>query len=509
MPGEPRAEALAGEESSAATPPRTLRALVLSGFAWSLGTSVFLQIARVGFAIALARFLTPQEYGLAAMALVFSALVFAFSDLSLGIGLVQRKEISEEDRSTVFWTSAAVGVLLTIGGISLSGPIAAFFGEPEVQPLFAVLSLSFVVGSLGATHASLLHREMKFRAISIRVGASTIFGGLVGVALAAAGYGAWALIVQALCIALLSTVLLWLSMPWRPRLVYSRRSLVDLGSFGGRIFGVRVLDYLRTNGDKLLLGRVVGAAPLGTYAVAFNIVLMPLSRVFIAIADTMLPALSRLQDDRERMASAWLRVNRVVAAIFVPALTGLIVVAPEFVTVLLGERWREVAPLLQILAVGVIALGVSALGVQVLTALGRATTLLRFSIAETAVLALAVVLGLRWGVTGVAAGYALASVASRAAFAWLTTRCLGVPFARYIASLSAIAQLSVVLAATTVATRHLLVQTGANASLRLIAVIAIGVIVYVPLCLWRVPDIRAELLRIRRERWREDVAAAA
>jgi O-antigen/teichoic acid export membrane protein len=486
-------------EVSEARQARTLRSLVLSGFAWSLGTSVFLQIARVGFAIALARFLTPHEYGLAAMALVFSALVFAFSDLSLGIGLVQRKAISEEDRSTVFWTSAAVGVALTAGGIALSGPIAAFFGEPDVQPLFAVLSLSFVVGSLGATHASLLHREMKFRAISVRVAASTIVGGVVGVTLAATGFGAWSLIVQQLCIAIVSTSLLWLSLPWRPRLVYSGRSLVDLGAFGGRIFGVRILDYVRTNGDKLLVGRVLGSAPLGTYTVAFNIVLMPLSRVFIAIADTMLPALSRLQEDRERMASAWLRVNRVVAAIFVPALLGLIVVAPDFVVVLLGERWRGVAPLLQVLSVGMIVLGVSALGVQVLTALDRATTLLRFSIAETVVLILAIVVGLRWGVTGVAVGYALASVASRGFFAWLTTRCLGVPFTRYVASLSGIAQASVMLLAATVATRIALLETGAPDSLRLLAVVAVGIAVYVPLCLWRVPDLRAELTRIRRE----------
>jgi O-antigen/teichoic acid export membrane protein len=478
---------------------RSLHALVLSGLAWSLGTSFFLQILRVGFAVTLARFLTPHEYGLAAMALVFSVLVLAFSDLSLGVGLVQRKVISEDDRSTVFWTSVGVGLLLTVVGIGLSGPIASFFGEPAVQPLFAVLSLSFVVGSLGATHAALLHRAMNFRSISIRVTISTIVGGVVGVSLAVTGYGAWSLIAQQLVMALISTALLWMSIPWRPRLMYSRRSLLDLGSFGGRILGVRVLDYLRLNGDKVLVGRFLGSAPLGTYTVAFNIVLMPLSRLFIAVADTMLPALSQLQDDRERMANAWLRVNRAVSGVFAPALLGLIIVAPDFVLVLLGDRWRDVAPLLQILSVGVIALGITALGVQVLTALDRATTLLRFSMAETVILIAAVAVGLRWGVMGVAAAYVVASVATRMCFAGLVTRSLGIPFARYVASLAGVAQASIALVIATLGARIALVEVGAPAWLRLSAVVAVGIAVYVPLCLWRVPDFRTELRRIRRE----------
>jgi O-antigen/teichoic acid export membrane protein len=483
-----------------AKPARTLRSLVLAGFAWSLGTSIVLQVARVVFAVALARFLTPREYGLAAMALIFSALVFAFSDLSLGVGLVQRKEIDEDDRSTVFWTSAGIGVLLTIAGIAFAGPIATFFGEPEVRPLFAVLSLSFVVGSLGATHAALLHRAMDFRSISLRVGTSTIIGGVVGVALAAAGLGPWALIVQQLCIVGISTVLLWLSMPWRPRFVYSASSLRDLGGFGIRIFGVRLLDFARINGDKLLVGRMVGAAPLGAYSVAFNIVLSPLSRLLIAVTDTVFPALARLQDDRGRAAAAWLRINTVVAAVFVPALVGLAVVATDFVNVVLGERWNEVAVLLQIFALGVIALVVTALGVQVLTALNRATTLLRFSIAETVALLIGVLVGLRWGTVGVAAGYSVVTVVTRGVFAWLTTRAFGIPLRQFARSLSGVTEASLGLLGATLLTRLLVAQTSAPDWVRLALVIAVGVGLYLPLCLWRVPDLRTELSRIRRDR---------
>ena len=485
---------------SDAKPARSLRSLVIAGFAWSLGTSVFLQVARVAFAVALARFLTPHEYGLATMALVFSALVFAFSDLSLGVGLVQRPEITEADRSTVFWTSAGVGFVMAGVGVALSGWIASFYGEPEVRTFFIVLSASFAVGSLGTTHAALLHRAMNFRSISLRVAASTIVGGVIGVALAAAGFGAWALIVQQLCIAVVSTALLWLSLPWRPQFVYSVASLRDLGAFGLRIFGVRGLDYLRINGDKLLVGRVLGSASLGTYSVAFNIVLMPLGRLLGALTDTLFPAFSRLQHDREHLASAWLRVTRLIAALFVPALAGLAVMAPEFVRVLLGERWADVALLLQIFVAGVVAMIVTALGVQVLTALDRASTLLRFSLAESAAVLVGVVVGLEWGVVGVAAAFSAVTVVARTYFAWLTAHVLGVPVIRLLMSVGGVAQATVVLLGATLLVKAALVGAGAPDWATLLLVTLAGVSVYVPVCLWRVPDIRAELARVWKDR---------
>lgn len=473
-----------------------LRSAVVSGFAWSLGGSAALQLLRIAFAIALARLLTPHEYGLAGMALVFSTLALALSDLSLGVGLVQRREITEEDRSTVFWTSVGAGVALAVTGVTLSGPLAAFYGEPAVQPLFAALSIGFAIGSLGATHAALLHREMRFRSISIRVTASAFAGGVAGVTAAAIGLGPWALIVQALAISAVSTVLLWLSHPWRPRLLFSPGSLRDLGGFGARVLGVRLLEYARTNGDKLLVGRVLGSAPLGVYTVAFNIHLLPISRLVVAIQDTLLPALSRLQDERERLAAAWLRVTRVVATLLVPALGGLVVVAPDLIPVLLGERWAEVAPLLQILAAGVVVLSVSALSFQVLTALDRTGTLLRFSAVEATLLVAAIAVGVRWGLTGVAVAYALVHLPTRAWLAWLATRALGMPFSRYVASVAGVVQAALPMLAVVAATRAALVEAATPAWLRLVVVVAVGVALYVPLALWRVPELRGEARRL-------------
>jgi O-antigen/teichoic acid export membrane protein len=489
-------------------PREDLRSKVVVGFAWTFGVNVLVQVSRILFAVALARLLTPHEYGLAGMALVFSTLVLVFSDLSLGVGLVQRREITEEDRSTVFWTAAGVGVLLTLAGVTLASPLAAFYGEPEVEPLFATLSLSFVVTSLGATHAALLHRELQYRAVNVRIATSTILGGAAGISVAAAGYGPWALIVWQLVVSVVSTTLLWLSMPWRPRLIFSTRSLRDLGSFGIRIFGVRVLEYVRTNGDKLLVGRVLGSAPLGIYTVAFNIQLLPITRFLVIVQDTLLPALSRIQDERERLAAVWLRATRLVAAVLIPTLLGIIVVAPDLISVLLGERWSAAAPILQIMAGGVIAVSVTAIGFQVLTALDRSATLLRFSLTEVLVLVAALAVGIQWGLSGLALAYGLALLPTRTFLAWLTARTVGVPFRRYLRTVAELALPALVMLASIVSLRLALVEADVAAPLRLAIVVATGIAVYGPVCLWRVPELRSELRAIRRRFARAPRAAA-
>jgi O-antigen/teichoic acid export membrane protein len=478
--------------------PRSLRSLVVSGFAWSLATNIVIQAARVVFAIALARYLTPHEYGLASMALVFAALVSTFSDLSLGVGLVQRASITEEDRSTVFWTTTGVGLALTLVGLAASGPVAVFYAEPEVRGLFAALSLSFVVGSLGATHAALLQREMAFRSMNLRLGISTLLGGSAGVALAVLGFGAWALIVQHLCIVGISTVLLWNSMAWRPQLVYSTSSLREFGAFGGAVFGVRLGDYARLNADKLLIGRILGSNALGIYSVAFNILLGPVSRFVAATHGTLLPAFSRLQNDPRRLGAAWLAANRLIAAMFLPAITGLVLVAPDFVHVALSPRWSGVAPLVQILALGILVQALSALGGEVLKAQGRAGTLLRFSTWETGAVLVAIAAAVPFGTTGVALAYTLTHLPTRAYLVRLTCRTLNITLAELGRSFRGVLEATAITAVGSAAV--LLTLSQSPSSVRLGATVLAGVVIYLPTCLWRAADTRADLQRLWRQR---------
>jgi len=201
-----------------------LRTRIVSGLAWKGASQLILQTVRLGLAIALAHLLTPHDYGLAGMVLVFSTFVIPFADLGLGAALVQRKALSSVDISTVFWTSVGAGATFTIVGIALSGLVAHFYHEPAVRSLFAVLSASFFITALSATHRSLLVREINFRSLEIRLLISTALAVPLAILTAALGYGPWAFIVLELTMATGSTILLWLLVPWRPSLAFSTAS---------------------------------------------------------------------------------------------------------------------------------------------------------------------------------------------------------------------------------------------------------------------------------------------
>jgi O-antigen/teichoic acid export membrane protein len=476
----------------------SMQGRIRSGLAWKVISQVFRQLSRVAVVVVLARLLTPAEYGLAAMVLVFSSLVLIFADLALGAALVQRRELSQADRSTVFWTSVAAGAVFMLLGIAASWPIAALYGEDGVQPLFAALSVSFLITALGTTHSALLNRDMRFRSLELRMMAGTVAGGTAGILVAAQGGGAWAIIAQQLAIAVTSTALLWAFSPWRPRLTYSLASFRSLAGFSGNVFGTRILFYANRNLDNLLIGRFLGAAALGAYAVAYNVMLMPLARIAQPIVEVLFPAMSRIQDDRPRMAAMWLRANRMIGAISIPAMVGLMIVAPEFVMTLFGERWESATPVIQILAWVGLLQSLQRLNSSVLQACDRTGTLLRYSIVVLIASVVAFAAGLNWGIVGVAVGYAISSTLVEPYYTWLTARVLSVSPGALVASLAGVAQATVGMAAVVIAAKLWIVSPDLPAGIRLAIFVTLGAATYLALAAWRAPELRADLRGLRR-----------
>jgi O-antigen/teichoic acid export membrane protein len=486
--------------SAAATSGERMRSLVLRGVGWKFASQTFLQLSRIVIGVVLARLLTPHDYGLAAMALVFSSLVLVFSDLALGAALVQRRTLSEQDRSTVFWTGLGAGLTFTLIGVGLSWPLAWAFGEPDVQPLFAALSLSFLVNSLGTTQKALLTREMNFRSVELRLIVGTLGGGLVGIALAARGFGPWAIIGQQLALAALATALLWLVSPWRPRLTFSGASLRRLGGFSGNVLGTRLFYYLHENAASLLIGRFLGAGAFGLFSVAYTIILTPFSRIAIPVGEVLFPAFSRLQDEPERVARMWVRGIRILAALCVPATAGVVIVAPELVRVLLGERWEDAVPVLQILAWVGLLQALQSWNGGILMALDRARTLFRYTVVFFAVHVVAFAVGLQWGIVGVAAAYAVSTTLLEPPYLWLTARAAGMSPWLFVRALAGVVQASLIMAAALLVARFALVQGGFGAAARLAIMIGLGAAVFVPACLWRAPEVLEELRDLRRRR---------
>ena len=481
-------------------PHGDLGQLIRRGVAWKGASQIFLQISRILVMVVLARLLSPHDFGLAAMVLVFGTLALIFSDLALGAALVQRRELSEQERSTVFWLSVGAGGFFTVAGVAASGWIAAFYGEPEVEPLFAVLALTFVVTALGTTQKALLTRELDFRALELRLILSTMLGAAVAIVLAARGFGAWALVVQQVVIAVTSTVLLWVASPWRPRATFSMAAVRRLGGFSANVFGTRLLFYTSKNADNILIGRFLGAASLGAYSIAYNLMLAPIERIAGPIQDVLFPALSRMQDDVRAMAELWLRANRMIAAFSVPALLGFALVAPEFVAVVLGTKWNAAVPVIQILACVGVLQSVQRLNSSVLQARDETGLLFRFSVVAACANVLAFAVGLRWGIVGVAACYAVSNVVLQPLYMYLTARTVAVTLLSSIRNVAGVAQASVLMASVVLSTRLALDDAGLPPSVRLAILVVVGAAAYILGCAWRAPDVVADLKTFRRGR---------
>src|SRR4051812_45666259 len=206
-----------------------LRASVGRAMSWKAISQVVSQLTSIVVLVVLAHILTPHEYGLAGMVLVFSTLVFVFADLALGSALVQRPELDALDRDTVFWISALTGLGFSLAAFGLAGPVSGFFDEPAIEPLIRVFSLCFVLTSLSTVPYAVMARDLNFRALEVRKMGSAILAAIVGVTIALSGGGAWALIFQQVTFAGVGTVLAFHLGGWRPRFRFSGDRLRQMG----------------------------------------------------------------------------------------------------------------------------------------------------------------------------------------------------------------------------------------------------------------------------------------
>jgi polysaccharide transporter, PST family len=463
----------------------SMRKRVLSGLAWTGGAEIVMQLLRMVVAVALARLLAPDDYGVAAIALIFSSLVLVFSDLALGAAVVQRKHLSEDDRATAFWMAVAAGILFTALGILLAGPIASFYGEPEVKSLCIVLSITFLITSLGSTQEALLIRDMRFNKLEQRLMLATLAGAVAGIVVGVQTHDAWAIIAQQLAQTITGALMLWHASKWRPSLRFSRTSLGELWRFSKYLIGHRLLYYAHRNADNILIGRFVGAAALGAYTIAYNIMLVPFSRIAGPVQRVLGPAFARMQDEPQKIGDAWVRAVRLLGLCAVPALLGIMVVAPDFVTVVLGDKWSAAAPLIQILAwVGLIQ-ALQSISTDILQARGRTRTIFRFTLLFSSAHIVAFVIGLQWGVTGVAVAYAISSTLVEPVYLVLTARSINVSPWRPVLALRGLFEAGLVMAGAVFAVRMGLLDLGVPAFPRLVVCILVGAIVFLPMSLWR------------------------
>ncbi len=406
----------------APAPTRSLRERFAGGAAWIGLSRLAMHLLGLAATFVLARLLEPRDYGLLAMAAVFTGLVEQIHDLGIGQALVQRRAVSRENEQAAFTLILSSSLALYLALYLLAPTLGALYGDARVVPVLRVVALTFPLGAFAVVPRALLRRELTLRGEAVTSVSTTVAESLAMIVLAALGYGVWALVAGRLVSQVVTAVGLFLARPWslRPRLRGGEgRSLLRLG--GGLTLS-SLLWYAYSNADFFVVGRVLGSAALGSYSMAWKLAKMPWDRLWYSINPMILPLFARAREQEGGMARALSRLTRYMALLTAPGVAGLGAVADDVVLVFLGAKWESaIAPLRWLCAYGV-ARAVLVLLPPALVAAGRIRQEIVFNALCFVALPLAFVGGVRAGPWGVAAAWAL--VYPALALVWLLPRAL-------------------------------------------------------------------------------------
>ena len=456
---------------------RTLRAKSISGLGWTAFSQVTRQATNVIVSLVLARLTGPGAFGLIGMVTIFTGFASLFVDMGLGSGVIQRAELKEEHVSAVFWVNLLAGCLLA-GMMAVCAPLAAlFYREPAITAIMRVLSLGFVLGSIGTIQSAQLTRDMRFRELATIDVAATTISGLLGVGAAIAGLGVWSLVTQTLVQAGMKTAGLWYLSPWRPRTAPRFAGIKDLARFSGNLLIFNIFNYWVRNLDNLLIGKFVGNYALGLYSRAYQLMLLPVQQITGVSGNVLFPAMASVQHDLARVRSIYLRSISAMHLVAAPIYGGLFAVSDTFVLAVLGAQWLPAVPLLKILCIVGFFQPVGSSTGWIYTALGRTDIMMKWGMVTGVLYIAGFFMGLRWGLIGVTWSYCIAGL-----LAWypgwaIAGRLVDISFTEMLLPLLPASMCAIAMAALVWVTGYLL-KPLTNATLVLSVQVVCGAMVY-------------------------------
>lgn len=388
----------------------SLKKKTISGLKWSFLSQGGKQASQFVITVILARMLSPDDFGLLGMATVFTGFANLFGELGITSALIQKQDTREEHLSSAFWLNVSAGLFLTLIFIGLSPWIARFYHKPELSLILSVISFNFILSSFTVVQQAILTKEMDFKSLMIRDIAAMILSGILGIFLAYHGAGVWSLVYQLLSFTLFNSIFLWTFSKWRPQFIFSRKAITDIFHFSAHMTGFNVVNYFARNVDYLLIGKFLGTEALGYYTLAYKLMMVPVQNISGVIGKVMFPAFSRIQHDLEKVRINYMKMVKVIPLVTFPMMFGLFALAPEFVRVVYGPKWEDVIILIRILSLcGVIQSVGTTIG-NIWLSLGKADLQFKMQVCGTIIVTGAILLGLKWGLQGVAILYLAYSI---------------------------------------------------------------------------------------------------
>ena len=362
-------------------------------------------LLRIGSLMVLARLLDPRDFGLVGMVTAVTGILDLFRDFGLSAASVQRTVVTEEQTSTLFWINISAGGILTIVALALAPVVATFYHEPRLLWVTSVVAMGFVLNGAGAQHSALLQRQMRFGALAIIDVLSLMIGIAVAIGMAKAGYGYWALVANIVIRPLATTIGLWLATRWVPGIPRRGAGIRSMIRFGGTITLNGFVLYSAFNCQQVLLGRFWGAEALGLYGRASQLIGIPVDNLNSTVGAVVFAALSRLQDDPQRLKRYFLKGYSLVVALTLPITIACALFSDDLISVLLGPKWKDAAEIFRILAPTILVFAIANPLGWLLNSLGLVERSLKIALVFAPLIIVGSAIGLPYGPRGVAIGY--------------------------------------------------------------------------------------------------------
>ena len=447
---------------------------VVNNFIWRFLERCGAQGVTLIVSIVLARLLNPDIYGTVALVTVFTTIMQIFVDSGMGNALIQRKDADDLDFSSVFYFNILMCSVLYLIMFFAAPFIAAFYKIPELTAVVRVLSLILIISGVKNVQQAYVSRHLMFKKFFFSTLGGTIGAAIIGIAMAYLGFGVWALVAQMLFNTTIDTLILWITVKWRPKKMFSIQRLKSLFSYGWKLLVSALIDTVYNNIRQLIIGKVYTKSDLAYYNNGKKYPEYLVSNINTAIDSVLLPTMSNEQDHPERVKSMTRRAIKTATFIIMPLMVGFAVCSKQLVSLILTDKWLPAVPFMQIFCISFAFYPIHTANLNAIKAMGRSDLFLKLEIIKKSIGVVTIIIAVKFGVMAMAYSMLVTSFISQVVNSWPNKKLLNYSYLEQVKDMLPQIGLSLLMGIIVyfVSFLHL------NSLITLLIQIPIGVIVY-------------------------------
>ena len=403
---------------------KSLKNRVFSGFLWRFAERCGAQLVSFVVSIVLARILAPEDYGSVALITVFTNILAVFIDCGLGTALIQKKNADDTDFSTVFYTNIAFCCTLYLLLFLCAPLIAGFYDDSSLTPLVRVSGITLLISGVKSIQNAYVSKNMLFKRFFFSTLIGTVGAAFIGIGMALLGFGVWALVAQGLFNNTVDTLVLWVTVKWRPKKLFSLKRLKGLFSYGWKLLVSSLLDVLYNNVRSLIIGKMYTSADLAYYNKGKSWPNLFIENINSSIDSVLLPTMSKAQDSREEVKNMTRRSIKTSVYFMAPLMMGLCFLAEPIISLILTDKWLPCVPFMQIFCITYLFYPIHTANLNAIKALGRSDIFLKLEVLKKIVGVIILVSTMWFGVMAMAYSLLLSSVLSQIINSWPNRKLL-------------------------------------------------------------------------------------